>query len=100
ASAEWTNSGAMLNRMNFALALAAGRVDGVSVDEARFGPALRAPDTRARVAALARTLMPAGGDARLLATIAGDVERQQADERAAAARALGLLLGSPDFQRR
>jgi uncharacterized protein (DUF1800 family) len=100
ASAEWTNSGAMLNRMNFALALAAGRIDGVSVDEARFGPALRAPDTRARVAALARTLMPAGGDARLLATIAGDVERQQGDERAAAARALGLLLGSPDFQRR
>ena len=44
--------------------------------------------------------MPAGGDPRLLATIAGDVERQQGDERAAAARALGLLLGSPDFQRR
>ncbi|MFL5382707.1 MAG: DUF1800 domain-containing protein [Longimicrobiaceae bacterium] len=100
ASAEWTNSGAMLNRMNFALSLAAGRVDGVSVDEARFRPALAAPDTRARVAALARTLMPAGGDPRLLATIAGDVERQQGDERAAAARALGLLLGSPDFQRR
>ena len=99
ASAEWTNSGAMLNRMNFALALAAGRVDGVSIDEARFRPALQAADTRARVAALARTLMPAGGDPRLLATIAGDVERQ-GDGRAAAARALGLLLGSPDFQRR
>jgi len=100
ASAEWTNSGAMLNRMNLALALAAGRVDGVSVDEARFQPALGAPDTRTRVAALARTLMPAGGDPRLLATVAGDVERQQGDGRAAAARALGLLLGSPDFQRR
>jgi uncharacterized protein (DUF1800 family) len=99
-SAEWTNSGAMLNRMNFALALAAGRIDGVTVDEERFRPALRASGTQARVAALARTLMPGGGDPRLLATIAGDVDRQGQGDDPAAARALGLLLGSPDFQRR
>jgi uncharacterized protein (DUF1800 family) len=100
-SAEWTNSGAMLNRMNFALALAAGRIDGVTVDADRFAPALRQAETPARVAALARTLMPAGGDARLLRTIADDVARQGSiDDDAATARALGLLLGSPDFQRR
>ncbi|HEV7590323.1 MAG TPA: DUF1800 domain-containing protein, partial [Longimicrobium sp.] len=100
-SVEWTNSGAMLNRMNFALALAAGRIDGVTVDAERFRPALREPGTPARVAALARALMPAGGDPRLLATIAADLDRQgQGDGTAAAARALGLLLGSPDFQRR
>jgi uncharacterized protein (DUF1800 family) len=101
ASAEWTNSGAMLNRMNFALALAAGQVDGVTVDAARFAPAARTAGTEARVAALAELLMPAGGDPHLLRTIAGDVDRQGAmDDGAAAARALGLLLGSPDFQRR
>lgn len=100
-SAEWTNSGAMLNRMNFALALAAGRIDGVTMDADRFRPALREPATQPRVAALARALMPAGGDPRLLATIAADVDRQaQGDGTAAGARALGLLLGSPDFQRR
>jgi len=99
ASAEWTNSGAMLNRMNFALALAAGSIDGVRVDTERFRPALREPGTPARVAALARALIPAGGDPRLLATIAADVDRQ-AEGGAAAARALGLLLASPDFQRR
>jgi uncharacterized protein (DUF1800 family) len=99
-SAEWTNSGAMLNRMNFALALAAGRIDGVTVDAERFRAALRDPETQARIAALARALMPAGGDPRLLATIAADVDRQQGDGTAAAARALGLLLASPDFQRR
>jgi len=99
-SAEWTNSGAMLNRMNFALALAAGRVDGVSVDADRFRPAPREAGTQARVTALARTLMPGGGDPRLLATIAADVDRQAAGDGTAAARALGLLLGSPDFQRR
>ncbi|HYW07628.1 MAG TPA: DUF1800 domain-containing protein, partial [Longimicrobium sp.] len=38
-SAEWASGGAMLARMNFALALAAGRVDGVRIDPARFAPA-------------------------------------------------------------
>jgi len=101
ASAEWTNSGAMLNRMNFALALAAGGVDGVTVDASRFAPAARVPSTEARVSALAAMLMPGGGDPRLFRTIAADVDRQGAmDGPAAAGRALGLLLGSPDFQRR
>jgi len=99
-SAEWTNSGAMLNRMNFALALAAGRIDGVTVDADHFRPALRESATQARVAALARALMPAGGDPRLVSTITADVDRQTQGDGAAAARALGLLLGSPDFQRR
>jgi uncharacterized protein (DUF1800 family) len=101
ASEEWTNSGAMLNRMNFALALAAGRLDGVTVDLARFAPASRETGTQARVATLAAMLMPAGGDPRLFRTIADDVERQGAmGDAAAGSRALGLLLGSPDFQRR
>ncbi|MFL5538817.1 MAG: DUF1800 domain-containing protein [Longimicrobiaceae bacterium] len=101
ASAEWTNSGAMLNRMNFALALAAGSVDGVTVDVSRFAPAARETATEARVAALAAMLMPGGGDPRLFRTIAADVDRQGTmDDAAAASRALGLLLGSPDFQRR
>lgn len=101
ASEEWTNSGAMLNRMNFALALAAGRIDGVTVDLARFAPAARETEPQARVASLAAMLIPARGDARLFRTIADDVARQGAmGDAAAGARALGLLLGSPDFQRR
>jgi hypothetical protein len=100
-SAEWTNSGAMLNRMNFGLALAAGRIDGVTVDESRFAAALSARDADAQVAALARAVMPGTDDPHLFRTIADDV-RQQArlDDRQRAERALGLLLGSPDFQRR
>ncbi|HSU16027.1 DUF1800 domain-containing protein [Longimicrobium sp.] len=100
-SAEWTNSGAMLGRMNFALALAAGRVDGVRLDEQRFALALATRDADARIAALARMVMPGAADPRLVRTIAEDVRQQaQLDERQRAARALGLLLGSPDFQRR
>ncbi|HEX8244578.1 MAG TPA: DUF1800 domain-containing protein, partial [Longimicrobium sp.] len=101
ASAEWTNSGAMLNRMNFGLALAAGRIDGVRLDADRFAPALRAPDAQAQVAALARMVMPGARDERLFRTVAEDVAQQaRLDERQRAARALGLLLGSPQFQRR
>ncbi|MBV9110942.1 MAG: DUF1800 family protein, partial [Gemmatimonadetes bacterium] len=101
ASAEWTNSGAMLGRMNFGLALAAGRIDGVRVDEQRFAPALASADAQAQVAALARQALPGASDPALFRTIADDVAGQaQLDARQRAERALGLLLGSPDFQRR
>ncbi|HEX8903476.1 MAG TPA: DUF1800 domain-containing protein, partial [Longimicrobiaceae bacterium] len=101
ASAEWTNSGAMLNRMNFGLSLAAGRIDGVRLDEQRFAPVLAAGAADAQVAALARMVMPGSDDAQLFRTVAQDVSAQaQLDERQRAARALGLLLGSPGFQRR
>jgi len=94
-SEEWTNSGAMLGRMNFALALAAGRLDGVRVDPATLAPG------DADVPALARAVLPGPSDARLLATVSEDV-RAQADLAPAqrTARALGLLIGSPAFQRR
>ena len=94
-SEEWTNGGAMLNRMSYALALAAGRVDGVRVGLAAPATA----DPRAQVDALAAAVLPGPRDPRLLATIAQDVAAQ-ADGRDRAARALGLLLGSPAFQRR
>src|SRR5437762_4491452 len=36
ANAEWTNSAALLARMNFALALAQNKVPGLKVDTSRF----------------------------------------------------------------
>jgi uncharacterized protein (DUF1800 family) len=97
-SEEWTNSGAMLARMNFALALAAGRVDGVRVDAASFAPPSASPG---EVTALARAVMPGFADERLTATVTEDLDAQaQLAPRAKTARALGLLLGSPAFQRR
>ncbi|HET6232645.1 MAG TPA: DUF1800 domain-containing protein, partial [Longimicrobiaceae bacterium] len=36
---QWTNSGAMLTRMNFALALTAGRLDGIRIDPTNVFPA-------------------------------------------------------------
>jgi uncharacterized protein (DUF1800 family) len=98
----WTNSGAMLSRMNFALALAAGRVDGVRLNEAAFFPRGMPgamDDTALR--AIVRSVMPGRLDEQLVRTIHDDLAGQPgADPRGTGARALGLALASPDFQRR
>ncbi len=89
ANAEWVNSAALLARMNFALNLAQNRIAGVKVDTSRLpqDPLVVAkavlfedvsPETRAAIEkALAENKTPV--TAALLA---------------------GLVLGSPDFQRR
>jgi len=89
-SAEWASGGAMVARMNFALALAAGRVDGIRIDPARF-PA----------DGIAAALLPGRDVAPLNAAVSSELARVgSADARARSARALGLVLGSPAFQRR
>jgi uncharacterized protein (DUF1800 family) len=74
----WVNTGALLNRMNFAVALASGRTRGVTPSGA------------------------IGTDAILTQVLAGDVS---ASTRSTVAKgrgpqAVALLLGSPEFQRR
>jgi len=111
AGAEWVNSAALLARMNFAVALAANRIPGVKVDAAHFG------DTE-DTGQIARALMlPELSDASRAAIDAG-LEAKPGDirdsggerpggPRSGAAQAVpkpmviaGLMLGSPDFQRR
>jgi uncharacterized protein (DUF1800 family) len=70
----WVNTGALLNRMNFALQLVGGRMRGVSAGA-----------------------MPVGG------TLAGDVSRATAETIAKGTdgkQVAALTLGSPEFQRR
>jgi uncharacterized protein (DUF1800 family) len=102
-SEDWVNSGAMLARMNFALDLAGGRVDGVRVDPARLtGSAnLRAQPATALTDALA-ALMPGIDTRKLEEVIRADAAAQtdNAAPRARFARATGLALGSPEFQKR
>jgi uncharacterized protein (DUF1800 family) len=87
ANAEWVNSGALLARMNFALALAANRIPGVKVDEGAF-------DTSA--AAVARQLLFHEPSKQTLDSI----EKAVAQREPTPALVAGLVLGSPDFQRR
>jgi uncharacterized protein (DUF1800 family) len=105
----WVNSSALLGRMNFALALTAGKIKGVQMDSARVLGASGVPLVSQQTLAVLENNL-----------LAGDVSKQTHDTIAAqlndpkiSPRRLddparppnvggiaGLLLGSPEFQRR
>jgi uncharacterized protein (DUF1800 family) len=97
-AAGWLSSDALLARIDFGLALASGQMEGVRVDLAPLardglGPA------EALDRAAARLGMPALSDRTrryVLAQLRGAPPRPHL----VASRALGLLLGSPELQRR
>jgi len=113
----WISSSALLNRMNFALALTAGKVRGVTVDSVQLSGE-GAPASQHAAAAL--TTMEAkllAGDvskqthdsivAQLSAPQVGDEAPRPGDKRKSeqpkppdVSTIAGLLLGSPEFQRR
>jgi uncharacterized protein (DUF1800 family) len=96
AAAEWMNSGAILTRMNLALALASGRLPGVLVDLDAVVPLTS--DYGELVRSVNAAILGGQGSDHALETI-----RQQVGDlpNAANARAMAvaLALGSPDFQR-
>src|SRR5438034_7245203 len=92
----WVNSGALLDRMNVAVALAAGRLPGVAVGLDSIAPAT----------ADAEQLIAAVNDGILGGTMSDNTRRvlreqlaDVADPVAARALAVGLALGGPEFQR-
>ena len=87
ANAEWVNSAALLARMNFALALADNRVPGSKVD---IDPFENDP------AAIARRVLFHDPTQQTLSSI----EKALAQREPTPALVAGLVLGSPDFQRR
>jgi uncharacterized protein (DUF1800 family) len=87
-STAWTSSGALLSRMNFGLALGSGRVRGVSLDSDLRGQS----DARA----LAARLLPGRDTRELVSAVRADAEANPDTP----GRALGLMLGSPDFQKK
>jgi hypothetical protein len=93
---DWVNSGALLNRMNIAVALAANRLPGVHVDLGAVLPATT--DHAALVHAVDRLIL--GG--RMSEQTRRVIREQLADVRdplQARALAVGLALGGPEFQR-
>ncbi len=119
-SATWVNAGAMVDRMNFALALAWNRLPGIRTDWAAL---LREPDLSPErdEAQLERALVPGGVSASTRVAILEQIQQlgatgfgkpvaagvpariavrtlsaRQREDRYLA----GLLLGSPAFQRR
>jgi len=96
AQADWVNSGALLARMNFAVALAAGRLPGVAVDLDQLIP-LQA-DHEILVDAVNRVLLAGTMSSRTRQTIVRELA-EITNPRDARAFAVGLALGGPEFQR-
>ena len=87
ANAEWVNSAALLARMNFALALTANRVAGSKVDASSFD---NDPSTVAR-----QVLFHDPAQQTL-----DSIQKALAQKEPTPEMVAGLVLGSPDFQRR
>jgi uncharacterized protein (DUF1800 family) len=93
---DWVNSGALLNRMNFAMGLAAGRLPGVIVDLNRVLPA--SADHQALVASVDRVILNGRMSDKTRQVIL-EQTADLADPIMARAVAVGLAIGGPEFQR-
>jgi uncharacterized protein (DUF1800 family) len=116
----WVSSSALLNRMNFALALTADRVRGVKVDAVRLAGGPPVPDATVALSAMETRLLAAEISKQthdsILAQIAPAKTSASPDGKTSpdkkgqpkpaaprppdASMIAGLLLGSPEFQRR
>jgi uncharacterized protein (DUF1800 family) len=105
----WVNSSALLGRMNFALALTAGKLKGVQVDPGQMLGASASPaDSQGTLTALENNLLAGNVSRQTHDTIAAQmndskISQRQLDDPARppnTSAIAGLLLGSPEFQRR
>jgi uncharacterized protein (DUF1800 family) len=87
-NSEWINSAALLSRMNFALQLAQNKLPGVKVDASRVS---------AQPALAAKTLLCRAASPQTQAGIQKALSEQKQKTPGLVA---GLVIGSPDFQRR
>jgi len=115
---EWMNAGAILNRINFGLALAAGRVAGARADGWPGAARLAGASREAQVDGVVRAMLGGDVSAATRAVLVSGRHPMLADratggaaggEAAMAvgpaaldglAQVVGLALGSPEFQRR
>lgn len=107
----WVSSSALLNRMNFAIALTGGKIKGVKADAAQLTGSGEQPlDATVTLSALETSLLPGGVSQQTHDSIAAQIETAKktgAQQRPGKAgqppdgsTIAGLLLGSPEFQRR
>jgi uncharacterized protein (DUF1800 family) len=98
----WVSSSALLNRMNFALGLTGGKVRGVKVDAVQLAGGPPAPaDATMALSAMESKLLGADVSQQTHDSILTQVEGTAKPARPPDASTLaGLLLGSPEFQRK
>ena len=91
---EWVSSSALLARMNFALQLAQDRLPGSQVDQSRF------PNVPADAARRLLFTSPSSQTLDAIAKAVDGQKRKNPDQPVNGGLIAGLVLGSPDFQRR
>jgi len=101
---SWVSSSALLNRMNFAMTLTAGRVRGVKVDTVQLAGDSGSPfDPAAALSTMEAKLLSDDVSKQTHDSIAAQVQSQSNGVKSKppdASMIAGLLLGSPEFQRR
>ncbi|MBS1790076.1 MAG: DUF1800 domain-containing protein [Acidobacteria bacterium] len=100
----WVNTGALLERMNFALALAANRIPGTRSNIAALVPDLESLQPSQIVDRYAKLLLKGELSPQSRATIDKSLNEQllaknDGSKAVDAAKVVGLILGSPEFQR-
>jgi uncharacterized protein (DUF1800 family) len=90
-SEAWVSTSGLLARLNLALDLAAGRIPGAGMSRSALAPGAADPGSTAAV--LSARFVPAGLSESTRRTLQGESGLD-------AARMAGLILGSPEFQRR
>jgi uncharacterized protein (DUF1800 family) len=96
ANAEWVSSAGLLERMNFAMALAQNRISGVKVNLTSWEQMTPADPSR-----LASTILQENPSAQTEAAIQNALNQNAgANPQQLPSLVAGLAIGSPEFQRR
>jgi uncharacterized protein (DUF1800 family) len=92
AAESWVNTGGLLERMNFGLALASNRIQGTRVDLAK----LNAPEKSKLIDESLKLILAGDISTATRETLMKQIDETNADT---AAKVVGLILGTPEFQR-
>jgi uncharacterized protein (DUF1800 family) len=90
----WINTGSLLNRMNFGLALASGRIPGVSIDLVALNNGHEPESAQAALIAYGKIILP---ERNLEATMKRLMPMLNDPT---LAQVVGIIIGSPEYQRR
>ncbi len=101
----WVNSSALLNRMNFALALGSGKLPGTSLDTQALLQGSKPADADHALAALEQRILAGDVSPQTHAVMEKQlsdprISQRKLDDSSNYGAIAGLIMGSPEFQRR
>lgn len=94
---SWTNSGTLVTRLNFAVRLATGRINGITLKRLAQNSDQEPLTTDQALAIYGKLLLPARDTSAIASEAKGMIPE---DAKRKDIQVVGMLLGSPDFQYR